>query len=97
MYSLVSSLCVCSVAQSCPNLCYPMDCSLPGSLSMEFSRQEHWSGLPSTSPGDLPDPGIKPVSLALAGRLSTTARPARPRCVCVLLSCVLYFKCSPRL
>jgi len=30
---------------------------------MEFSRQEDWSGLPFPSPGDLPDPGIKPVSL----------------------------------
>ena len=29
-------------------------------LSMEFSRQEYWSGLPFPSPGDLPDPGIKP-------------------------------------
>ena len=42
-----------------------MDCSLPGSLSMGFSRQEHWSGLPFPSPGDLPDPGIKPGSSAL--------------------------------
>ena len=33
--------------------------------SMEFSRQEYWSGLPFPSPGDLPDPGIKPVSPAL--------------------------------
>ena len=32
---------------------------------MEFSRQEHWSGLPFPSPGDLPNPGIKPASLAL--------------------------------
>ena len=32
-------------------------------LSMEFSRQEDWSGLPFPSPGDLPDSGIKPVSL----------------------------------
>ena len=42
-------------------------------LSMEFSRQEYWSGLPFPSAGDLPDPGIKPASLespALAGRLS---------------------------
>ena len=31
-------------------------------LSMEFSRQEHWSGLPSPSPGDLPNPGIEPRS-----------------------------------
>ena len=34
-------------------------------LSMEFSRQEYWSGLPFPSPGDLPDPGIKPGSLPL--------------------------------
>ena len=33
--------------------------------SMEFSRQEYWSGLPLPSPGDLPDPGIKPRSSAL--------------------------------
>ena len=32
--------------------------------SLEFSRQGYWSGLPFPSPGDLPDPGIKPVSLA---------------------------------
>ena len=40
------------------------------SLSMGFSRQEYWSGLPCPTPGDLPDPGIKPVSLvspSLAG------------------------------
>ena len=39
-------------------------------LSMGFSRQEYWSGLPFPSPGDLPDPGIKPGSPALqAGRV----------------------------
>ena len=32
-------------------------------LSMEFSRQEYWSGLPYPPPGDLPDPGIEPTSL----------------------------------
>ena len=39
-------------------------------LSMEFSRQEYWSGLPFPSPGDLPDPGIKPkvlISPSLTG------------------------------
>ena len=44
-------------------------------LSMEFSRQEYWSGLPFPSPGNLPDPGIKPMSLvspALAGRFFTS-------------------------
>jgi len=34
-------------------------------VSMEFSRQEYWSGLPFPSSGDLPDPGIEPGSLAL--------------------------------
>ena len=108
------------VAQSCPNLCDPMDCSLPGfsahgifqarvlewvaisfssawkwkwshstspsevkslsrvwlfatpwtvayqaPLSMGFSRQYRWSGLPFPSPADLPDPGIEPRSPAL--------------------------------
>ena len=44
-------------------------------LSMGFSRQEYWSGLPFPSPGDLPDPGIEPVSLmsiALVGGFFTT-------------------------
>ena len=42
-------------------------------LCMGFSRQEHWSGLPFPSPGDLPDPGIEPSSFALAGRFFTTS------------------------
>ena len=41
-------------------------------LSMEFPKQEYWSGFPFSSPGDLPDPGIKAVSPALAGGLFTT-------------------------
>ena len=48
----------------CLTLCDPMDCSLPGSSSMGFSKQEYWSGLPCPSPGDLPDPGIEPESSA---------------------------------
>ena len=40
---------------------------------MEFSRQEYWGGLPCPAQGDLPDPGIEPVSLALAGRFFTTS------------------------
>ena len=43
-------------------LCDPMDCSLPGSSSMGFFRQEYWSGLLCPPPGYLPNPGIKPVS-----------------------------------
>ena len=50
---------LCLVAQSCPTLCNPMDCSPQPPLSMGFSRQEHWSGLPCPPPGNLPHPGIK--------------------------------------
>ena len=49
-------------------------------LSMGFSRQEYWSGLPFIPPGDLPHPGIKPKSPALAGGFLTTAPPGKPSC-----------------
>ncbi|ELR48660.1 hypothetical protein M91_21372, partial [Bos mutus] len=42
-------------------------------LSMGFSRQEHWSGLPFPTPGDLANPGIEPMSPALTGRFLTTS------------------------
>ena len=51
------------VAQSCLTLCSPMDCSPPGCLSMGFPMQESWSGLPFPPPGDLSNPGIRPVFL----------------------------------
>ena len=47
-------------------------------LSMGFPRQEYWSGLPFPSPGDLPDPGIEPMSPALAGRFFTTEPSGKP-------------------
>ena len=47
-------------------------------LSMGFLRQDYWSGLPFPSPGDLPDPGIKPGSPALVGRFFTTEPPGNP-------------------
>ena len=55
---------------------WTVSCQIP--LSMGFSRQEYWSGLPFPSPGDLPDPGIKPISPALAGRFFTTKPPGSP-------------------
>ena len=54
----------------------PWTVACQASLSMGFSRQEYRSGLPFPSPGDLPDPGIKPaslVSLIFAGRFFTTS------------------------
>ena len=55
-------------------------------LSMKFSRQEYWSGLPFPPPGDLPNSGIKPVSPispALAGRLFTSEPPGKPFISCI--------------
>ena len=44
-------------------LCDPWSVSHQAPLSTGFSRQEYWSGLPFPPPGDLPDPGIEPMSL----------------------------------
>ena len=48
-------------------------------LSMGFSRQEYWSGLPFPSPGDLPDPGIKPRSPALQADALPSEPPGKPK------------------
>ena len=45
--------------------CDPWTVARQAPLTMGFSRQEYWSGLPFPSPGDLPNPGIKPKSPAL--------------------------------
>ena len=61
--------------QSCQTLCNPM-VACHALLSMGFSRQEYLSRLPCPPPGDLPDSGIKPMSLmspALAGMYFTTS------------------------
>ena len=47
-------------------------------LSMEFSRQEYWSGLPFPTPGDLPDPGIEPRSPALQEDVLPSELPGKP-------------------
>ena len=63
----------------CIRLCAAMwtvDCQDP--LSMVFPRQEYQSGLPFPSPGNLPNPGIKPVSPALAGGFPNTEPPGKP-------------------
>ena len=55
---------------------WTVTCQAP--LSMGFSRQEYWSGLSFPSPGDLPDPGIEPVSPSLVARFFTTEPPGKP-------------------
>ena len=56
----------------------PVDCSLPGSSSMGFSRQGYWSGLPFPSPGIFPDPGIEPGSSALQADALPSEPPGNP-------------------
>ena len=67
---------MCSVAQSCLTLCNPVAWQTP--LSMEFSRQEYWSGWPFSSPGDLPDPGIEPRSHAFQADSLASEPPGKP-------------------
>ena len=60
-------------------------------LSVEFSRQKHWIGLPYPPPGDLPDPGTEPASPALAGRFFTSVPLGKPVSFLYILN---YFKFS---
>ena len=65
-------------------------CQAP--LSLGFTRQEYWSGLLFPPPGDLPNPGIGPVSPALAGRFFTTRLPERPNVARYLHKKAAYIK-----
>ena len=65
-------------AKSCPTFATLWTINLQVPLSMRLPKRDYWSGLPFPSPGDLPGPGIEPVSLtspALAGRFFTTSTP----------------------
>ena len=73
MSAALNKFCVCVRAKSL-QLClfwtlWTVTCQAP--LSMGFSRQEYWTGLLCPPPRDLPEPGIKPWSLALASRFFT--------------------------
>ena len=75
--------CCCFVAKSHQTLVNPWAVAHQAPLSMEFPKQEYWSGLPFPSPGDLPNTGIEPrywthVS-CLAGRFFTTGPLGKPK------------------
>ena len=70
------------VTKSCLTLATPWTVARQTPLSMGFLRQEYWSGLSFPSLGVIPDPGIKPVSPALAGRFFTTEQPRKPKICC---------------
>ena len=84
LYTLMSgvlNICMCRsrLLQGVQLFATPWTVARQAPLSMGFSRQEYWSGLPCPPPGDLPDPGIEPaspVSPALAGGFFTTSAEA---------------------
>ena len=66
LHSIGMFLCVCQSLSRVRLSATPWTVAHQAPLSMAFSRQEDWSGLPCSSPGDLPNPGIKPASLMSA-------------------------------
>ena len=68
----------------------PWTAALQAPLSMEFSRQEYWSGLPFPSPGDLPTPGIEPGSPAL----QADSLPSEPYTFIRQLNLSVWSKCQ---
>ena len=78
-------------------LCDPVDCSPPVPLSMGFWRQEYWSGLPCSPPGDLPNSGIKPVSSAapaLQADSLSLSHQRSPICMCTCIQTHVSYLCS---
>ena len=76
------------VAKSGPTLATPWIVACQAPLSMEFSRQEHWGGLPCPSPLDIPDPWVESTSLlspALQADSLSAEPPGRPDTHCVYL------------
>ena len=67
------------VAKLCLTLATPGTVACQAHLSMGFSRQEYWNGLPFPSPGNLPNPGIEPRSPALQADSLPTELGGKPR------------------
>ena len=77
---MISAFHCCLAAKSCPTLGTPWTVACQDPLSMGFSRQEYWSGLPFPSPGVLPDPGIEPSSPTLQADSLLTELWGKPSC-----------------
>ena len=76
---ILDRACVCTQSLSRVRLfATPWTVAHQAPLSMDFPRQEYWSGLPSPSPGDLLNPGIEPGSPALVGRFLTLNHQGSP-------------------
>ena len=75
----ISSLMLCLGTHHSPLFETPWTISLQAPLSMGFSRQKYWSGLPCPPPGDLPNPGIKPRSPSLRADSLPSEPPGKPK------------------
>ena len=69
---------MCMNTQSCPTLCEPMDCNLPGTSVHRIFQARILEWVAISSSGNLPNTGIEPMSPALAGRFFTTEPPGKP-------------------
>ena len=78
------------VVQSCPTLVTPWTVACQAPLSIGFSRQKYWSGLPFPSPGDLPDPGTEPESPRLQAHSLPTSRTALSKLVFLIMLKLLF-------
>ena len=85
MCELVVQLCL-----TISNFVIPRTITYQTPLSMEFSRQEYWSGVPFPSPGDLPDPGIELRSPVLHTDSLPSEPPGKPLCF-LFVSLFLFF------
>ena len=96
LFLLCCSYCCCLVTKSCPTLCNPMDYTPPGSSvhGILQARIPEWVAMPS--PGDLPNPEIKPRSPALAGGFFTTEHLESLYCQLINFLTLKGSCCSPR-
>ena len=88
-FLLSQKFCMCQLLSPVQLFATPWTVAHKAPLSMEFSRQEYWSGLPFPIPGDLPDAGIQSRSLvspALAGGFFTTSAPGK--FLALILQCI---------
>ena len=93
-------LSVCSVACCVQPFVAPWTVARQAPLSTGFSRKEYWRGLPCPSPGDLPDPGIKPLSLlspALTVGFFTTSTTWEAHEIAYLFSSAVVLALAPTL
>ena len=85
VFSLIKIFCCCLATKWCLTLCDPKDYSPPGSSVHGIPQQEYCSGLTFPSPGDLPDPGIEPVSHTHVSCIVGGLFPAKPPIKILLL------------